>query len=234
MAMREQGGEGDEEEDEERQRGREWEGRWRGRRKGGRGASAKAGMGGAMTEEADMGSGQKGPLHFCDFLTFCNLMARHITSSARRSRSKILRLIRKIKNPRHQARALLVRRRTFKREGPGLVYITSRVPSLTWDAYVRGDIQLTEFLDALEVICLDGNAHTVSALPGSPSVGTLRFARANVFYPKRLLTFSYAIWALFLLCFVALVVEFFIGNTSRSALSVAFMVSSALLFKRSK
>ncbi|KAJ7482935.1 hypothetical protein B0H11DRAFT_1915015 [Mycena galericulata] len=79
------------------------------------------------------------------------MTARRTPLSARRSRCECLRLIRRIDKPRLQIRALLARRRAFECDGPGLVYITSRVPYCKWNAYIQGHIQTSEFLDALEV-----------------------------------------------------------------------------------
>ncbi|KAJ7473881.1 hypothetical protein B0H11DRAFT_1918694 [Mycena galericulata] len=84
------------------------------------------------------------------------MTSRRTPLSARRSPSEILRFIsyrrrRRVDQPRLQIRALLARRRAFKREGPGLVYITSRVPYWILNAYLQGRIQSSEFLDALEV-----------------------------------------------------------------------------------
>ncbi|KAJ7435246.1 hypothetical protein B0H11DRAFT_1937773 [Mycena galericulata] len=76
---------------------------------------------------------------------------RRTSISARRTRREILRLIRRINQPRFQIRALLAERRAFKCDGPGLVYITSRVPYSKLNAYLQGHIRISEFLDALEV-----------------------------------------------------------------------------------
>ncbi|KAJ7432502.1 hypothetical protein B0H11DRAFT_1940520 [Mycena galericulata] len=76
---------------------------------------------------------------------------RRTAVPARRGRREILRLIRRIDNPRLQRRALLATRRSFMREGPGLVYITSRVQYSILRAYHEDRIPLSEFLDALEV-----------------------------------------------------------------------------------
>ncbi|KAJ7490107.1 hypothetical protein B0H11DRAFT_1912608 [Mycena galericulata] len=76
---------------------------------------------------------------------------RRTAISARRSRRELLRLIGRIDQPRRRIRALVAKRRAFKCDGPGLVYITSRVPYWKLNAYLQGHIQISEFLDALEV-----------------------------------------------------------------------------------
>ncbi|KAJ7507788.1 hypothetical protein B0H11DRAFT_1902817 [Mycena galericulata] len=78
------------------------------------------------------------------------MTARRSPLSARRSSRQILRFIRPTAQPKLEIRALLARRQAFKREGPGLLYITSRIPASKWHAYIQGQIQITEFLDALE------------------------------------------------------------------------------------
>ncbi|KAJ7435384.1 hypothetical protein B0H11DRAFT_2257344 [Mycena galericulata] len=81
----------------------------------------------------------------------CLMTFRRTAISARRSRRELLRLIGRIDQPKRRIRALVAKRRAFKCDGPGLVYITSRVPYWKLNAYLQGHIQISEFLDALEV-----------------------------------------------------------------------------------
>ncbi|KAJ7468396.1 hypothetical protein B0H11DRAFT_1920960 [Mycena galericulata] len=76
---------------------------------------------------------------------------RRTPLSPRRTPRGILRVIRRMNNPRLQIRALLAKRHAYKSDGPGVVYITSRLPYSIWNAYLQGHIQSSDLLDALEV-----------------------------------------------------------------------------------
>ncbi|KAJ7437619.1 hypothetical protein B0H11DRAFT_1932087 [Mycena galericulata] len=73
------------------------------------------------------------------------------SARGRRGSGRSHRLSRRIDQPRVQIQALLARRHAFKCEGPGVVYINSRVPYQKWNQYLQEYIPSSAIFNALEV-----------------------------------------------------------------------------------